>query len=214
MAKKRWYEPGVPPKERYVVSSKLRPQFTIQADRKRESASLNLIMRYGMPALLMLGLIGVKLLHTVFRLILMDSPLNPLTDSDNYLMIIGGFVLVLLLFGGAFIGITLKKSIGAVVCLLGVIIDIIVRFIALGELVSLYPSPSGLDIWNVCEFDFFDFFIISVFIIGAIFTIQAFRDNQKKLKRKKLCKNCGKFIADATPGFCPHCGHLIGSSSS
>ena len=212
MGKKRWYEFGVPPRERYVDSSKLRPQFKLEADRKREGASLSLITRYGTAALLMLFLLVFKLLTTVFRLIVMDSHLNPLTGSDNYSMIMGGFILVLLLFGGAFIGITLQKSIGAVVCLLGVIIEIIMRFIALSELVSLYLYPSGLDVWDVLIFDFLDFFIIPVFIIGAIYTIRDLRfRNKKKLRRKKLCKNCSKYIADATPGFCSHCGHLIGS---
>ncbi|MFX0065659.1 MAG: hypothetical protein ACFFC7_26090 [Candidatus Hermodarchaeota archaeon] len=200
--------------ELYVVSPKVRPYFSTQATKKMSGPLFNLLLKYGPLALLILGLIGVKLGYIILTLYLVGF--SPLTGSDNYPMIIGGMMLVLLIFGGAFIGITLRKIIGVVICLLGVIIDIIVRVITINELVGVrfefvdFSDFQLLIKWLM--FDLFDFFFISLFLVSAIFTIRVFRlNNKKKLRQTKLCKNCGKFIVDPTPGFCPHCGHLISS---
>ncbi|MFX0063967.1 MAG: hypothetical protein ACFFC7_17495 [Candidatus Hermodarchaeota archaeon] len=163
-----------------VVAPNVRPYFSTQAARKMTVEYQNLLLKYGMSTLLMLGLIGVKLGYTIITLDLVGS--SPLIGSENYLMIIGALILVLLIFSGAFIGIARRKIIGVVVCFLGIIIDIIVRAFIINELLSMIEELYWFDLlirW--LTFNFFDVILISLFIVGAIITVKVYN---KKMRRQ------------------------------
>ncbi|MFX0094307.1 MAG: hypothetical protein ACFFBD_21395, partial [Candidatus Hodarchaeota archaeon] len=137
---------------------------------------------------------------------------SPLKNSNSYSMIMTGFIFVLLLFGGAFIGISLRKIIGCILCLFGVILDLVVRIIAITDLVAVVENPHILTFYTTgLGFDFLDFLLISIFFVCSILEIRIRLNYRRKIRRKKVCKNCNKYMRNSTSGFCPHCGYLISS---